>query len=170
MESTYFDEIHKKELTLKTILCNVGLVFAATLLTFIFMLFSMFLQSFTLLLIAGAWFGAIYLIRTSSKEYEYIFTDGEIDIDVISGKTRRKRMITIKPEQIVSVEKYTDGCMQRLLTPDVKNKHDFSSGNHHTSYVIMANINSTKTLIVLSPTERFIESWKPYLRKRRILL
>ena len=79
-------------------------------------------------------------------------------------------MITIKPEQIVSVEKYTDGCMQRLLTPDVKNKHDFSSGNHHASYVVMANINSTKTLIVLSPTERFIEAWKPYLRKRRILL
>ena len=170
MDSTYFDEIHKKEITLKTVLCNVGLIVAAILLSFIFMLFSGFLQSFTLLLIVGAWVGAIYLIRTSSKEYEYILTDGEIDVDVISGMSRRKRIITIKPEQVTAFEKFTPDCMKRLSTPDVKKNLDLSSGNPHNSYVVTANINSTKTLIVISPSERLLEAWKPHLRKRRILL
>ena len=34
MENIYFDEIHKKIITPKTVLCNIGLVFAAFILSF----------------------------------------------------------------------------------------------------------------------------------------
>lgn len=170
MENVYFDEIHKKIITPKTVLCNLGLVFAAIALSFIFILFSNFLMSFTLLFIVGAFFGAFYLIKTSSKEFEYIYTDGEIDIDMISGRTRRKRMVTIKPEQLVSFEKYTSDSHKRLLTPDVKKTLDLSDGNPHNSYIVMANINSTKTMLILSPSERLLKAWEPHLRKRRILI
>ncbi len=170
MESIYFDEIHKKALTPKTILCNIGLVFAAFLLSFIFMLFSNYLMSLTLLLIAGAFFGAFYLIKTSSKEYEYIYTDGEIDVDMISGRTRRKRIVTIKTENVNILEKYTADSYKRLSTPDIKKNLDLSTGNPHESYIIIATINSTKTLIVLSPSQRLMEAWEPHLRKRRIML
>lgn len=170
MENIYFDEIHKKIITPKTVLCNIGLVFAAFILSFIFILFSNFLMSFTLLLIFGAFFGAFYLIKTSSKEFEYIYTDGEIDVDMISGRTRRKRIVTIKAEQLVAMEKYTNDSKKRLSTPDVKKTLDLSDGNPHNSYILIANINSTKTMLILSPSERLMEAWQPYLRKRRILV
>ncbi len=170
MENIYFDEIHKKIITPKTVLCNIGLVFAAFILSFIFILFSNFLMSFTLLLIFGAFFGAFYLIKTSSKEFEYIYTDGEIDVDMISGRTRRKRIVTIKSEQIVTLEKYTNDSKKRLSTPDVKKTLDLSDGNPHNSYILIANINSTRTMIILSPSERLMEAWQPYLRKKRILV
>ncbi len=170
MESIYFDEIHKKAVTAKTILCNIGLIVAAFLLSFIFVLFSNYLMSLTLLFIAGAFFGAFYLIKTSNKEYEYIYTDGEIDVDMISGRTRRKRIITLKSEQVTNIEKYTVDSHKRLSTPDVKKTLDLSDGNPHNSYIIMANINSTKTMIILSPSQRLMDAWTPHLRKRRIML
>jgi len=170
MESVYFDEIHKKAITPKTVLCNIGLIIAAFLLSFIFILFSNYLMSLTLLLIVGAFFGAFYLIKTSSKEYEYIYTDGEIDVDMISGRSRRKRLVTIKTEFITNIEKYTVDSHKRLSTPDVKKTLDLSDGNPHNSYIVMANINSTKTMIILSPSQRLMEAWEPHLRKRRIML
>lgn len=170
MDNVYFDEIHKQATTPKVILRNVGLILAAFLLSYIFLCLSSYLLSFTLLLIVGAFVGAIYLIKISSKEYEYIYTDGEIDIDMISGKTRRKRMITIKPETISKFEKYTQDSYKRLNTPDVVKHLDFSTGNIHDTYIILATINSTKTLILFSPSKRLLDAWEPILRKRRVIL
>lgn len=170
MDNVYFDEIHKQAITAKTILKNVGLILAAIVLSYIFLCFSQFLGSLTLLLIVGAFVGAIYLIKTSSKEYEYIYTDGEVDIDMISGKTRRKRVSTIKPENIIKFEKYTPDSHKRLNTPDVIKHLDFSTGNPHDTYIVLASINSTKTLILFSPSKRLLDAWEPILRKRRIIL
>lgn len=170
MENVYFDEIHKQSTTPKTILVNIGLIFLAFLVSFICLLFANYLGSLTLLLMVGAFAGAIYLIKISSKEYEYIYTDGEIDIDMISGRTRRKRMVTIKPENMQKLEKYTPDSYKRLKTPDVIKNLDFSTGNPHDTYIILTNLNSTKTLILFSPSQRLLDSWEPILRKRRIIL
>lgn len=170
MENVYFDEIHKQALKGTTVLKNVGLILAAFVVSFICILFTAYLGPFTLLLIVGAFVGAFYLIKTSSKEYEYIYTNGEIDIDMISGKTSRKRMVTIKPENMSKLEKYTPDSYKRLKTPDIIKNLDFSSGNPHDTYIIVTTLNSTKTLILFSPSQRLLEAWEPVLRKRRIIL
>ncbi len=40
-------------------------------------------------------YGTVILRRNYSLEYEYIFTNGQLDIDVIKGRARRKNLVSI---------------------------------------------------------------------------
>jgi len=52
-------------------------------------------KTFTLLVIAGIWYGAVYLIRRKDIEYEYILTNNNLDIDRIFAKRTRRRITSI---------------------------------------------------------------------------
>lgn len=165
MDSIYFDEIHKGGCDLKSRLIKAGIIVAAIFLTMLFMLFafSKFGQ-IAFLLAVGTVVGAYYLIKYRNKEYEYIFTDGEVDIDIINGQISRKRSCTIKPENVEVIVKYSDEDYNKYKNTVVK-ALDYSSGIREESYILVVNVNHTKLLIIMSPTQRLIEAWKPYLKK-----
>lgn len=48
-------------------------------------------------------YGGFYLIQNLNIEYEYIFTNGDIDIDKIIAQRSRKRLVTIKVNDATSV-------------------------------------------------------------------
>ena len=48
---------------------------------------------------AGAWLCRLVL----NREYDYLYVNGEIEIDVVRGKKRRKHLKTIKCSQMVSL-------------------------------------------------------------------
>ena len=85
--------------TAKTVLKKIGIYFAALVLTFVsFIVMIMFpsvLIGFLPMVIVLIFYVA-YRINTSfDVEYEYILTNGELDIDKITNKRRRKRLMTI---------------------------------------------------------------------------
>lgn len=59
-----------------------------------------------LILIGFGIYGAIQLTKMLDGEYEYILTNGEIDIDVITAKSNRKRIITFNCADIEKIERY----------------------------------------------------------------
>ena len=59
-----------------------------------------------LILIGFSIYGAVQLTKMLDGEYEYILTNGEIDIDVIIGKSKRNRIITFNCADIERIEKY----------------------------------------------------------------
>ena len=85
---------HKK--TAKDSLMAAALIVGAVLLTFIiFLLLFGRLMGFEVFVIAAVWYGAIFLIRKTNIEYEYILTNSVLDIDKIMSKKTRKRVISI---------------------------------------------------------------------------
>ena len=70
----------------------------------------------------AALFGAYYLISNMNIEYEYIVTNGEIDVDKIMAKRRRKRLLTANARTFESEKIIRAGCtpprvwMKALLT------------------------------------------------------
>ena len=71
------------------------LILVAIYLSFLAFAMMAVFKSFTLLVIAGIWFGAIYLIRRKDLEYEYTLTNNILDIDRILAKKTRKRITSI---------------------------------------------------------------------------
>lgn len=59
-----------------------------------------------LILIGFGIYGAIQLTKMLDGEYEYILTNGEIDIDIITAKSNRKRIITFNCSDIERIERY----------------------------------------------------------------
>ncbi len=85
---------HKK--SPKDSLMSAGLIAAAVFLSLIVFLFLFGrLLGFEVFVVAGIWYGAIYLIRKTNIEFEYILTNSILDIDKIMSKKTRKRVISI---------------------------------------------------------------------------
>lgn len=165
MENLYFDEIHKGGRDTKSMLIKATILAVGILLLFIFgiLIFSKFRQ-FAFLFFCGTIFGMYYLLKYRSKEYEYIFTNGEIDIDIISGQISRKRSCTIRPQDVEVIAKYSKEEYKKHSGRVIKTL-DLSSGIKENCYILVVNLNHTKMMIIISPSERLIEAWRPYLNK-----
>ena len=65
-----------------------------------------YIRQFFLLLAAAAIYGEWWLITEQNVEYEYSVTNGDIDIDQITARRRRKRIVSVPGAKIESLEPY----------------------------------------------------------------
>ncbi len=104
---TFFEQIIKVKRTPVQILSVVGVIIGVLAVVFLSWFFVMyFFPPFALILILGACFGGYKLISLTSIEYEYIFTNGDLDIDKITAKSARKRIVSVNCARIERWGKY----------------------------------------------------------------
>lgn len=162
MKQVYFDEIHKKGLDGKSVFFKTLIVAACVVLCPVVFLFG---GQLGLLLAAAVIYGAYLLFQRLNKEYEYIYTNGEVDIDVIFGRATRKRLITLKASQIECMAPYGES-FERYRGKQGVQILDFSDGNKKAAHYVLLNGEAQKKLVLFSPSERLVENLKFYLRER----
>lgn len=127
----------------------------------IFLSISTIFAPIGILLSVGLIWLAYYLGTNQFIEYEYIITNGEIDIDKIIGKRKRSRLLTVDVKQFTNFGEYSDAI-----------------NNDDTSTIILASENSGindwfadfetenygKTRLIFSPDEKFLNCIKPFLK------
>ena len=92
-KSTPLDMLKKLGLVVATFVASVAV-------TIIFPMIGSFMTPYILLGIAGVIYGAVVLLRNFSLEYEYIFTNGDLDVDIVKAQHSRKRMTSLKCKNI----------------------------------------------------------------------
>lgn len=114
-----------------------------------------FMTGFMLLLMiaVGALFLMVWLLSGSSVEYEYIVTNTDLDIDKISGKRKRKRLITLKINQATDFGVY-DGSQGKDVQATVI-ATDASGVNAH--YLICKHKTHGMTMLVFTPDDKMVE-------------
>lgn len=110
------------------------------------------------ILIALTWFLAFKLISNFNIEYEYIITNGDLDVDLIINKSRRKRIATIQCKNIESVKKYD---------PTVKASDVICCCNaDDEAYLITARGTSGKVIkLVIAPNEKIKDGITKFLSR-----
>lgn len=99
----FFEQIIPIRKTGKTIAVFFGIwILAALLAAVVFYL----LGSFSLIFIFGIGYGAYILSSKLNVEYEYIITNGILDIDKITNKSSRKRIISLDLSGVTRLEKF----------------------------------------------------------------
>ncbi len=161
VEQIYFDEMHKRGVDGKSVFLKTLIVTACVILCPVVFLLG---GSFGLLLAAGVIYGAYFLFQRLNKEFEYIYTNGEVDIDVIFGKSFRKRLITLKASQIERMAPCGEAFEAYRKQQGIQ-VVDFSDGDKQAAHYVLLN-KDPKKLVLFSPSERLVESLKPYLRER----
>lgn len=105
-------------------------------------------------------YGNYFLIIKRNIEYEYIVTNGDLDIDIIISKKKRKRIVStaIKEFEIISSIK------SDKLTPEIQNIknviHTESSMEAEGLYFGVFSNKGRKTLLVLEPGEKVLNAIK----------
>lgn len=151
---TFFEQIVKVKRTPKEIAGVVGIWLLALILLvvdFLFIIPSVF-QMIGMLGILGILWGAYKLTTLSSIEYEYIFTNGDFDVDKIIAKASRKRMVSINCAKVERFGKYTAAVRP---SGSVKKTYFFCDANAADAvYLIAPTRNEGNVMIVFAPDER----------------
>lgn len=102
----------------------------------------------------------IFLFPRLSIEYEYVFVDGQIDFDRISGKAKRKTLLRIDLEQVEIIAPEGSHSLDSYNNVQCEKK-DFSSGDKNIKpYIIIVNKDNKKIRIAFEPNEKLLSMIK----------
>ncbi len=133
-------------------------IFAAALL--IAVLLFLFLNLMSIILIALLFFGAYYLIRNFDVEYEYICTNGDLDIDKITAKSRRKRLISVDLKNAVDFGQVSGQNFNKEYS--IVNASSGSSEDE-SYYISYKDSKFGMCYVLITPDEEMLELIKTYL-------
>ncbi len=93
-------------------------------------------------------------------EYEYILTNGEVDIDKIVNKSRRRRVATFECSAVESMKKYN----KNEASPANINKKIIAGNIEENTYsVIVKTKKGERIHLVFTPDEKMLEGFKKHL-------
>lgn len=155
----------KKTMFLKGLVIAVLLLVIAVL-GYLTVMFQFSITLFCLVAAAGAIWLAVYIMQGLNVEYEYIVTNDDLDIDKISGKRKRKRLISIDLKSVDYIGPYLN---ETELEPDVTVLAEDGTGIDMW-YLLIETESTGKIALIFNPDERtrknIIGGMQPLLRAK----
>lgn len=115
------------------------------------------LINITPILIAAAIYGTVIYGRNFSLEYEYMFTNGILDIDVVKGKAKRQNLISVPCRKIEYM-----GPLPKNYTSPNKVVNAIYDENRSGKYVVTFSDHGTQTDLLFQPPEKLLQNMKKY--------
>lgn len=150
--------------TRRNALLVVGILLTVTLAVFaVLQLGAPVRAFFGLLLAAACGYGTFFTYRNSYVEYEYTFTNGELDIDKITAKSKRTGMVSTEVRQFTDFGKYSENMketeeMTLVMATDNIAAHEYYADFTHEEH--------GKTRLIFCPDERMLENIEKFLPAR----
>ena len=163
----FVEQIIRRKLGAKDFLIFFGIM----LLGIIIILASMIIpivQTFSLLILVGVCFGAYYLISSRYLEFEYSCTNGDLTIDKIINRRKRKRVISFDVHIVEEMGPYKPEEHQgksydkRLITAITDDGKD-------AWYMSFRHKDMGHTLLVFNPNDKVLDALKPFLPRQLTL-
>ena len=154
----------KKKRTVKDIILVFVSVFLGITLVGVIGFFGMFLPymgAIIALIIAAIIYG-IYIFATSiNLEYEYIFTNGYVDIDKIINVRKRKRMASFDIREIEMFSTIKNPEFEKYLnSKEVKKLYACRDKKELDTHFVIFMMNSAKTMLLFNPNEKMINEFE----------
>jgi hypothetical protein len=148
---------------IKIALLTIALVLAVILI-FLLINLSIF-QAFAFMGILfefGVCYGYWYLITSFRVEFEYALTNGELDVDKIISKRKRKRLITVKIREVEIMARVTSNNKNEFFNQSFKTVLDASSSplSPNAFFISVHNNKLGHTKLIFEPDQRIIDICK----------
>ncbi|WP_341878085.1 DUF6106 family protein [Defluviitalea saccharophila] len=152
-------DIFKEQLVAKKRTSKDGMITALIILAAIVVALAAFafIPQVFVFAVAIAAYGAYWLIQRQNIEYEYSFTNGELDIDQIINKSNRKRVVSVSVKEFDVMAHVEDKDHAHELTGFEKTL-DFSSGEiKSNTYAAIFVHNNQKVKMIFEPNEEILK-------------
>ncbi|MCL2371860.1 MAG: DUF6106 family protein [Defluviitaleaceae bacterium] len=167
MGDIFKEQIVKRKATAIDAAVKIGLILAVAA---IFVISLMLVQGLSVLITFAAGFGAMYLISFRNVEYEYVFTNGELDVDIIYNQSRRKQLFSanVKDIEIMANAENKD---QSGAFNSFETLLDFSSGETKpNTYFFMINYKNKRSQVIIEPNEMMLKAISGSVSRQRLFL
>jgi len=125
-----------------------------------------FLSGLAPIIIPGVLFLAYYLMTMRNIEYEYIVTNGDIDIDMIVNQRKRKRVFTANCKDFEVVARVNSDQYTKQIR-ETKNVLNFTTRNPEADvWFIYLVQNGEPKVILFEPDERMIDGFRTFIPRK----
>lgn len=169
MGDIFKEQLVKRESTNKTTLIKAGIIAGAVVLIFVAGAFSSipFISMLLPFIFLGIIGGAYFLFTMQNIEYEYIYTNGVLDIDKIVNRSRRKRVFS-SDIRAIEVMAHIEDKDYEAEFKNLESTLDFSSGKiKPNTYVAKIPYNNKMAKLIIEPDEIIRESIATALTPRK---
>lgn len=112
------------------------------------------------LIVVAVIYGSYKLFSKVSVEFEYIFTNGDLDIDRITAKSSRSRVVSIK---CATAEKYGEYKGQPAPSSVAQTYRFCNEDSENQMYMIAPNRGEGTVMIIFAPEDRIKEAIEKYI-------
>ena len=157
MSNLYSELLVKRERTIKDSITKYGLI----VLTAIAVIAGLIITPLIWIAAVALGIACYFVIPKTDVEYEYLFINGDFDIDMIMSKTKRKKVKSFKlsesdlaaPLDSHRMDYYNGNQNMKVL--------DFSSGNpEHKRFGVIMRLDGNLCKIILEPDEALAQAMK----------
>lgn len=107
----------------------------------------------------------IYFVRFIFVEYEYSFVNGELTVDKIIAKSKRKHLLDVDVKIFDKMGRYDPEEIDKInLKVDVVRDYSVDKYASDTVYAYFKDVkDGSKTLLIFSPNQKLIDAMKTYV-------
>ena len=109
-------------------------------------------------------YGTVIARRNFSIEYEYIFTNGQLDIDIIKGKAKRKSLLSLNVRDIEYMAPYNGANMSEREVIDA-----VYDENRRGKYYADFSKSGVAYRLLFQPPEKILDNMKKYNPRNVVL-
>ncbi len=157
--------VKKKRETKDFVIIIAGIVGALLIIYILACLIGYFpLMSFLLLIIAAGLIYGLYLLITSvNMEYEYAFTNGDLDVDAIINLRKRKRLTALNAGEIEIMAKRTNSEYNRYMNnPSYKKIYACEDKKSDDLYFVVYNEGGSGKILLFSPNAEIKDGFRKF--------
>ena len=157
MSDLYYELLVKKESTAKDAVIRYGLI----VLTAVMVLGGLLISPILLIAAIALGVACYFVIPKTDLEFEYLFVNGELDVDMVMSKSKRKKANSISMEQTDIVAPLKSHRMDYYNGNQKMKTLDYSSGNpEHKHYAMITRLNNESCRVIIEPDDRMIQAIK----------
>lgn len=150
MSDFYTEQLVKKQATMKDVFIKAFLVALAIVSVFVVLMFPVAIIVPVVVITA-----VVFLIRRLNVEYEYLYVNGDLDIDKIMNKAKRKRVFSANISSMELLAPEGADALNQFRNAKVL---DFSSGMADAKrYIFVVAENGQVTKMIFEPNEEIVE-------------
>ena len=150
MGDLYSELLVKKDKTAKDSLLKYGLIVLTVLAVFA----GLIITPLALIIAVALGIACYFVIPKTDVEYEYLFINGDFDIDMIMSKTKRKKVKSFKLSEADLAAPLDSHRMDYYNSNQKLKVQDFSSGNpEHKRFAIVCRDGADTCKVIIEPDE-----------------
>lgn len=164
---TFIEKLVARKKTAKDSLLTAGILVAAIFLIMLSLTVKVINQlGLGIFLAAGLIYLGYRLVQARNVEYEYIVTNGDLDIDRIVAQRKRKRIFSASCKEFDVLSPVKSNSFSQSVQ-SIKNRIDASSSiDSPDAYFATLNYKGEKTVVIFEPDERMLNNFKIYIPRK----
>ena len=157
MSDLYSELLVKKEPTAKDSIVKYGMI----VLTVLAVGAGLFISPILLLVAVALGVASYFVIPRTDLEYEYLFVNGEFDIDMVMSKSKRKKIMSMNLSEADLVAPLDSHRMDYYNGNSRLKTLDYSSGNpEHKRFAIIMKAGGENSRIIIEPDDEMAKAIK----------